>query len=66
MSDDQGKNNPGTGASSGSDDQAKVPVKPAALADSDLEKVAGGTLIRASTNDLSLSSKIAPSKFTTG
>jgi hypothetical protein len=62
MSDDQGKNNPGTGASSGSDDQAKVPVKPAALADSDLEKVAGGSF-RASATNLDTTSKIAPSKF---
>ena len=65
MSDDQGKNNPGTGASSGSDDQAQVPVKPAALADSDLEKVAGG-YVKPSTNYVDTSSKIAPSKFTTG
>jgi hypothetical protein len=59
MQEEHDKKNPGAG----SDDQAKVPVKPAALADSDLDKVAGGISFVVRTNG-SLSSKIAPNKFT--
>ena len=66
MSDDQGKNNPGTGASSGSDDQAKVPVKPAALADSDLDKVAGGINVSWLNSNTTTSAKTGPSRFTIG
>ena len=58
MQEEHDKKNPGAG----SDDQAKVPVKPAALADSDLDKVAGGLVWGGSTNAGALSSKIAPSK----
>ena len=63
MQEEHDKKNPGAG----SDDQAKVPVKPAALADSDLDKVAGGALnpINMPTN-AGLSAKIGPRKFTTG
>jgi hypothetical protein len=65
MQEEHDKKNPGAG----SDDQANVPVKPAALADSDLDKVAGGNIWQGDpslTNNPKLRSNIVRDKFTTG
>ena len=62
MQEEHDKKNPGAG----SDDQAQVPVKPAALADSDLDKVAGGLNVSLMRSNTTTSAKIAPSNFTTG
>ena len=62
MQEEHDKKNPGAG----SDDQAKVPVKPAALADSDLDKVAGGINISLLTTNADTSAKIRQNTFTKG
>jgi hypothetical protein len=68
MQDEHGKKSPGTGALPGAENAANAPVKPAALTDADLGKVAGGisvSWLAGATNALS-NSPLVKNKYPLG